>query len=287
MSEFYKLLKIFGLREFAKKIEEIQPMEWLEVEGFIPVGQPGSGTHVPGFIETIERFKYILGCDEPNFKEFFIFGKKLRGRYVARKVLLPVQPPDRKARVRGKLYRWVFWRTKDQRRFKQLQRLLGKTGELFEWALPFDWEERKERDGVIVFGEAIHVGPAGVLNGKRKIYLEEELIRGARTLINVPIRVDQHETGKIVGTVIDSEYNKEKQAVEYTGHIWDKRTIQEIREGKIKNVSIGAYYRGIPKEVNGLALPRITFYELLLIREGEALPGDPKAFVKLLVGSSS
>jgi len=272
----------------------IQPLSWLYVEGYIPIGEPGSGTHLPGYFTVLESFKAIKGDHEPNFREYFWFGKKWNGRFVVRRVkvrLAKFPEPGKIIKLKPFAYRWVMWKTKDQTRFAKLLRELKKRGRKipnakllfklypYEGEESFSWEEsykigEKLPDGLLIAGEAIHVGETR----NRNIFTYAELLRAARTLIGAPIELD-HDGGKY-GEIIDAEFDEEDWCVRYLGKITDPEIIGLALSGQLKDkVSVKFKWR-TRKFLDGKEIVGLRFTALSLLKDLE--PGDPKTRMKIL-----
>jgi len=106
-------------------------------------------------------------------------------------------------------------------------------------------------------------------------YLEEELIRSARTLTDKPLGID-HETGiPDPYKVLASEY--EDGAVEGLAYAPDE-IIQKIRDGKIRHCSVEFNWRTL-ENVNGAAPKGIIFSRLDFLEKYE--PGDPFSTIEI------
>jgi len=100
-------------------------------------------------------------------------------------------------------------------------------------------------------------------------YLEDELIRSARTLTDKPLGIDHETRIPDPYKILASEY--EDGAVEGLAHAPDE-VIQKIRDGKIKHCSVEFNWRTI-ENVNGAAPKGIIFSRLDFLEKYE--PGDP------------
>ena len=306
---FFQYIGSIKLEQYLETHED-QPLDWFKVEGHIPIGQPGSGAKLPGHIEFIEkRFPVVIGGIEPNFVEFFCFGKKMNGRYVFRKVEVQAvrwEKPGEMRKLKGKVWRWIFWRTKDQSRFEELKRLIRDklkswkppkaVGEFQFWLTPFEFEETAE--GMIVKGEAIHEGRIGRIYLPRqgvithKIYTRDELLRSGRTLRGDPIRLSPHAYlkppgGPIVGQIFWAEPKEvpfdggTRIAVLYRGLIKDEETERRIRSKEYTKVSVGTFYDEKKSQlVDGFRLGETWFHELVILKKDE-FPGDPEAYIEM------
>lgn len=273
---------------YEKKIlvvsKAIQPKAWLFMKGTVEIGEAGAGTNLRGHFHILEREFGIKGDDEPNFKEYFLFGRKWNGRFVVRRVKVPMirYEDEKQIRLEKPVYRWTFWKTKDQTRFAKLLRALDEGGrkipnkallvreypleeeleevtESFEWSMPQTaFKELKE--GILIEGEAIGEGMTKNLD----IFSYDELLEGARTLINQPLELD-HVPNK--GVVLDANFNRVSRLVEYQALISDLETQRLYREGKLyPNVSVRACWRRRPW-VNGYKLVGIYFTGLSLLKD--------------------
>jgi len=154
-----------------------------------------------------------------------------------------------------------------------------KLGESFEWISPIEWFglDRKIK--------GLALTPKCSLN--KNCYVEEELVKAARTLADKPIYVNHVYDGVVVpgqikpqvGKVVDAEYVAGK-GVEYVGYIEDSAVWELIRKGEIRSVSIAGKYREAEKVDSGVKPLGLRFDELSLLY-GEVEPGIPEAYVKV------
>jgi len=101
----------------GKKIQCIfkpnQPKTWLDFEGYVPPGQVGATERLPATFKIIDKGTFLMGTQKSDFLEFFLFGKRFNGRFVARKTDLPPRgEPGERIEERPV---WLFWKPKDQR----------------------------------------------------------------------------------------------------------------------------------------------------------------------------
>jgi len=116
-----------------------QPLGWLKVKGWTPPRKlrpvPGGTREYPGVFIFVDKGLYSKGADKPYFKEYFLYGKKWKGRIVFRLV-----PGMRAVR---KLLTWLYWKPEDQTPY-----VLGTRAIKEEWlpqgysALPFELEKK-------------------------------------------------------------------------------------------------------------------------------------------------
>jgi len=154
-----------------------------------------------------------------------------------------------------------------------------KLGESFEWISPIEWFglDRKIK--------GLALTPKCSLN--KNCYVEEELVKAARTLADKPIYVNHVYDGVVVpgqikpqvGKVVDAEYVAGK-GVEYVGYIEDSAVWELIRKGEIRSVSIAGKYREAEKVDSGVKPLGLRFEELSLLY-GDVQPGIPEAYVEV------
>ena len=63
-----------------------EPVEWLSIEGTVPPGEVGATKYEYGVFTILDKGTVDLGAQKPYFKEFFLHGKKFKGRYVFRQL---------------------------------------------------------------------------------------------------------------------------------------------------------------------------------------------------------
>ena len=87
-----------------------QPLVWLTTEGKADPGTVGATREFPGIFDIVDKGFYELGADKPFFKEYFVKGKILQGRYVLRKL-----PSSGNFKDSGREpFVWYFWKTEEQ-----------------------------------------------------------------------------------------------------------------------------------------------------------------------------
>ncbi len=109
-------------------------------------------------------------------------------------------------------------------------------------------------------------------------YLEEELVRSARTLTDKPLGVDHESKVPDPYRVLASEY--EDGAVEGLAYAPDD-IVQKIRDGKIEHCSVEFNWRTL-ENVNGAAPKGIIFTRLDFLEKYE--PGDPQTTLEVWEG---
>jgi len=85
-----------------------EPREWLTYEGVVPPGSVGATRYEPGVFYIFDKGKLYLGVQFPWFRELFIEGKELKGRWVLRLI------PRRKPATAKTAFLWLFGKPKDQ-----------------------------------------------------------------------------------------------------------------------------------------------------------------------------
>ena len=131
----------------------------------------------------------------------------------------------------------------------------------------------------LIHGKALH--PIRTLHPQEwptvRQYLEDELIRAARTLKDKPLLLDH--TQPLNGKVVDAEYKD--GAIEYIAQLNDKEILEMIRSGEIKHCSVEFEWRTL-ENVNGVAPRGIYFTALSLLRNFQ--PGDQQTTVEIWEG---
>lgn len=257
--------------------KEPHAKKWLFAKGPITIGE------VRGHLHVLEREFGLKGDDQPDFKEYFLFGKKWNGRFVARKIRVPTMRfEDKKVIIKKPVYRWNFWKTKDQSRFVELLRELDKKGrkipnklllfreypleEEFETISSFEWSMPLSRfkqvpEGVLIEGEAI----GEEMTRNKDIFVYDELLEGARSLIDRPLELDH--VVRDYGFVIDANFNRRSKKVEYQGLITNPEVCRLALAGKLRNeVSVRARWRKRPW-VDGYKLIGLYFAGLSLLKD--------------------
>lgn len=285
---------------YEKKIlvvpKAVQPKDWLFVKGKVPIGEPGSGVNLPGYFHILERTMGIKGDHEPNFREYFLFGNRWNGRFVVRRVRLPKMrwgEDEKPIELKKQVYRWLFWKTNDQARMATLLEALRRRGRKipnvsslrrlyplekekkesvdYAWSMPLE-SLRMTKEGVVIEGEAIHVGKTR----NRDIFTEWELMTAAKSLINKPLELDHDLSDR--GPVLSAAWDKDKWSVVYQALITDKETIDDVLHGRLlPHVSVRAGWKESPW-VDGYLLKGVWFKRLSLLKK--TLPADPKATMR-------
>lgn len=102
-------------------------------------------------------------------------------------------------------------------------------------------------------------------------YTKEELKHAAPSLTDRPILKDhENRIDSLVGRTTDSSFTENPNKVEFEGDIMDPQAIEMIKDGRIKNVSIGAKVdKLVPENENDMKSPLLTqglmFLELSLV----------------------
>ncbi|RLG43893.1 MAG: hypothetical protein DRN81_05670, partial [Thermoproteota archaeon] len=98
-----------GRRKLWITWKKPEPVAWLNVEGVVKPGQVGATKNEFGVFSIVDKPIVYFGAQKPAFKEFFLYGKRFTGRWVAR--LLP--NPWRREMPRTEFV-WLFWKPEDQ-----------------------------------------------------------------------------------------------------------------------------------------------------------------------------
>ena len=132
--------------EGAKQAEKIfcvkkgkEPFEWLDVEGVTKPREiepePGGTRYYPGVFVEIDSGIYYPGAQKPYFKEYFLAGKKWKGRFVFRLV----------AGLKGTkaVADWLYWKPDDQNPYVLSSRAIKDNWLPTEGsAMSPDWEKK-------------------------------------------------------------------------------------------------------------------------------------------------
>lgn len=161
---------------------------------------------------------------------------------------------------------------------------LPTVSEKFEWAIPIEpYLKAHERR---IRGEAIHAGESKKLlpKEKRVHYTHDELLRAARTLEGMPIKINHgellwHDNVEDVGVIDAAEPTQDGEAIEYFGHIFFDDLYEKVRDQTIKSGSIKATVRKF-EWLDGISPKGLHFIEFSLIMPPE-LSGDEKATVEV------
>lgn len=116
-----------------------EPFEWLDVEGVTSPREiepePGGTRFFPGVFVIIDHGVYYPGAQKPYFHEYFLEGKKWRGRFVFRMV----------AGLKGTkaVADWLFWKPDDQSPYVLSARAIRDNWLPDEGsAMPPEWESK-------------------------------------------------------------------------------------------------------------------------------------------------
>ncbi|MEM3387779.1 MAG: hypothetical protein QXN08_08960 [Nitrososphaerales archaeon] len=143
----------------------------------------------------------------------------------------------------------------------------------------FSWLQSLEHIDNQSYIKIVALNAGTTLN--KNFYLEEELIKAARTLIGKPVWYgSSHDTAsKIhVGSVEWAEYEDER--VECIASV-NEETYNLVKKGEIQHASIEASYLYTENQDN-LLKPRGLIFEGILLLTKDAQPGDPNTSVAIL-----
>ncbi len=113
--------------------------------------------------------------------------------------------------------------------------------ESFQWMTPLLQDQFEVGKGSLrIKGVAL---TGGEVSGNNRKYVDDELIRAARTLIGKPININ-HQKDKIIGHVDWANYDSVDRKMEYVGQIKKEPYISMVknRDRNIRGVSIDAGY---------------------------------------------
>jgi hypothetical protein len=151
----------------------------------------------------------------------------------------------------------------------------NKSWKVLEFVAPIDIieEEFKESNQDFII-KGVAINETTTLNNVK--YVAEELTKAAQTFRDVPILLDHiNKVKNIVGrTTQNVNFNVNDRRIEYEARIMDKAIREMIKDGRIKNVSIGAQVDDLIEEEDGsMKAIGIKGLEISLV----AVPGDSQA----------
>ena len=142
---------------------------------------------------------------------------------------------------------------------------------VIEFSAPIQ-ENAFVNDEFIIKGIAIN--ETTTHNGHK--YIAEELEPASKTLIGKPLLIDHNNSVEAIkGTVSKSFWNSTARNVQFEAKIMDKTIREMVKDGRIKNVSIGAFAQDLVKDEDSdsYIAKGIKFAELSLV----AVPADEGA----------
>lgn len=154
---------------------------------------------------------------------------------------------------------------------KQIEETKIDEWKVLEFVAPIT-EALASGDDFVIKGVAIN--ETTTLNNVK--YVAEELQKAAASFRDVPILLDHVNSIKnIVGRTTENvNFNTGAKRIEYEGRIMDKDIKEMIKDGRIKNVSIGAQVKDLVEEEDGsMKAIGIHGLEISLV----AVPGDNQA----------
>src|SRR3990167_3084448 len=130
--------------------------------------------------------------------------------------------------------------------------------------------EGKESDFII---RGVAINETTTQNGHK--YIAEELQKASSHLIGKKLLVDhRNEVDAIKGVITNSSWNAKEKRIEFEGSVKDKVMREMIRDGRLSDVSIGAFARDLVKEEDGSMVAKgLEIVELSFV----AVPADSKA----------
>ena len=116
-------------------------------------------------------------------------------------------------------------------------------------------------------------------------YVAEELEKAAPSMRDRPLLVDhRNEVSAIVGRINNSFFDRNSRSIRFEAQVMDAKIKEMVKDGRIKNVSIGAYAEDLVQEegTSNLIAKGIRIAELSLV----AVPADEHAtFAQALMSS--
>jgi len=142
--------------------------------------------------------------------------------------------------------------------------------EAFKWAQPIFQLIKEDPD--YKYHKVWAAFPLSSMN--LNVYTEDELLRGARTIIGRPVNVNHNEISLVEASIIDAEY--EDGAVECVLKVQKNSELnRQIESGEIAEVSIEAScLRGVEPSPEGSICQGLVFTGLALLTK-DVLPGIP------------
>ena len=146
---------------------------------------------------------------------------------------------------------------------------------LIEFFTPIKEYQEEVKEGYepdfIIKGVAIN--ETTTANGHK--FIAEELEKASTHLIGKKLLVDhRNEVDAIKGTIKNSWWNPTEKRIEFEGIVKDKVTKEMIKDGRLSDVSIGAYAEDLVKEEDGSYIAKgLQIKELSFV----AVPADSKA----------
>ena len=121
--------------------------------------------------------------------------------------------------------------------------------------------------------KGIAINETTTSNGHK--FIAEELQKASTHLIGKKLLVDhRNEVDAIKGIVRNSWWNSTDKRIEFEGIVKDKITQEMIKDGRLSDVSIGAYAKDLIKEEDGSYIAKgLELMELSFV----AIPADSKA----------
>lgn len=144
---------------------------------------------------------------------------------------------------------------------------------LIEYYTPIEFKENVKEgfDDFIIKGVAIN--ETTTHNGHK--YIAEELQKASSHLIGKKLLVDhRNEVDAIKGIINNSWWNSKENRIEFEGNVKDKTIREMIKDGRLSDVSIGAFAKDLIKEEDGTMIAKgLEIVELSFV----AVPADSKA----------
>jgi len=130
--KYFKLLNvpqtdIPGRRKIRVSLKKPEPRAWLTTEAVMPRGEVGATVEEEGVFSIVDRPTVWFGAQKPYFKEFFIKGKLIDGRWVVN--YLPNPWIEQEPRTK---FVYLLWKPEDQTPYVLTRRAVKK-----KWVPPF------------------------------------------------------------------------------------------------------------------------------------------------------
>jgi ATP-dependent DNA ligase/phosphoribosyl 1,2-cyclic phosphodiesterase len=245
-----------------------EPLDWLNVERVVGPGEVGATRTEYGVFSIVDKPTVYFGAQKPYFKEFFIYGKLIDGRWVIRYL-----PNPWKAQEPRVDFVFLMWKPEDQ-----VPYVLSERAKQKKWVPPFGvsclppnirksipsefkyWVKKENTERLTVRDALINAIKAGrvklaklqsppdVSNISTQAVLQHHwwrgqfVIRGGPSTEHWDLRIDYPKTGKFIHFVL---YENPQYTNETLGEFqwcsdrsWlDIKGIKELKPGSVGNPS--------------------------------------------------
>ena len=170
----------------------------------------------------VDSGRYRLGINRGDYKEYFFVGKKMKGRYIARKVTL-----------KG-VDRWLFWKPKAE--LKGSFKVRASFEDLKTLKLPLP-----------IIGELLRPGEyyTGLVTANGLKHAFEKLKSKGRLTLFTTHKAFWNRFGNvrdIAGYLENFKWNGINNSIEFDGYILDEDTARKVLAGLVTGISAGFNY---------------------------------------------